>query len=276
MSKQSLAKALAQMQASLTEKVVGFCSKTIRETTKEIAEELQIEYDYFFQMIVDDVIGELQTPGILAPYTTWKPLSKHWIKAKATSQHYIGLSNRLTVGRALGRKSRNGRSIGISRLRSNGVKPQGFVKVGPFESYIRSLTGKGTTERFFGPLKIDYDFQTGDPNITVYTQRDGAIVKRTQFRANRGFVATPSSLKFKATISAFSALKGVTFNEKAIVDYIIKRIDPVNEKQWVKINSSYGIGRSRRPIREIMTPTLRYYMQKRFPEIVQAAIKARR
>lgn len=276
MSKQSLAKALAQMEASLTEKLVGFCSKTIRETTKEIAEEIQLEYDYFFQMIVDDVIGELQTPGILSPYTTWKPLSKGWVKAKATSQHYIGLSNRLTTGRALGRKSKSGRDIGISRLRSNGLKPKGLLKVGPFETFARSLTAKGTTARFFGPLKIDYDFQTGDPNITVYTQRDGAIVKRTQFRANKGFVATPNSLKFKATVSAFPALKGVTFSEKSIVDYIIKRIDPANEKQWVKINSAYGIGRSRRPIREIITPSLRYYMQKRFPEIVKTAIKVRK
>lgn len=88
-------------------------------------------------------------------------------------------------------------------------------------------------------------------------------------------MAFPKDMKMRATITAFGNLKGVKFNEKSIVDYIIKRIDPVNEKQWVKINSEVGIGRSKRPIRAVITPILRYYMDKRFSEILRAAIKSR-
>lgn len=242
----------------------------------EIKEELNTEYNYFFQLILDDVIGALSTPGLLAPYTSWKPLSAKWIKQKATGKHYVGLSNSLSRGKALGRRNAN-KSIGISRLRANGRKPQGLVKVGAFEDYIKTLTAQGTTARFFGPVAIKYDFVSPDPRFSVTMSQANDIVARTQVRSSlRGtFVAFPKDLKMKATISAFGNLKGVTFNERNIVDYILKRIDPANEKQWVKINSTSGIGRSKRPVRAIITPVLRYYMDKRFSEIVRAAIKSR-
>ncbi len=266
------------MEASIAEKLVGFSSKKIREMSVEIKEELDTEYNYFFQMILDEVIGSLSVPGVLAPYTSWKPLGKKWVKQKGTSQHYVGLSNSLTTGRGLGRKSKGGRSIGISRLRANGRKPSGLVRVGAFEDYIRTLTSVGTTERFFGPIAIRYDFVSPDARFAVAFNQVNGEVTRTQIRSSsRGtFVAFPKELKMKATITAFGNLKGVSFNEKSIVDYIIKRIDPLNEKQWVKINSEVGIGRSKRPIRAVVTPILRYFMDKRFGEIVRSAIKSRR
>lgn len=278
MSNQSLADAIRKMEASLAEKLVGFSSKKIREMSVEIKEELGTEYNYFFQFILDEVVGSLNTPGLLSPYTSWKPLTPKWVKAKATSAHYVGLSNSLSRGKALGRSRKGGRDIGMSRLRANGNKPKGLVKVGAFEDYIRTLTSVGTTERFFGPIAIKYDFVSPSANFSVSVNQDSGVVSRTQVRSvERGtFVAFPKDLKMTAKITAFGKLKGIAFNEKGIIDYIIKRIDPVNEKQWVKINSEVGIGRSKRPIRAVITPILRYYMDKRFSEIVRAAIKSRR
>lgn len=271
------------METSLSAKIVGFSSKKIREMTKEIEEELNTEYNYFFQMILDEVIGRVGTPGLLAPFTTWKPLTEKWAFHKqkfggyATGkEHYRGLSNSSTRGKALGRRS-TGRSIGMSRLRANGRKPSGLLKTGSFENYIRTLTAAGNTAKFFGPVVISYDFFSPDPNISVKINQSDGVVTRTQIRsASRGtFIAFPKEMRMTATITAFGNLKGVRFNEKNVVDYIIKRIDPGNEKQWVKINSEVGFGRSKRPIRAVITPILKYYMDKRMSEIIRAAIKSR-
>jgi hypothetical protein len=278
LSSQSLADAIRKMEASLTEKLVGFSSKKIREMSVEIKEELDTEYSYFFQFITDEVIGALSTPNLLGGYSAWKPLSAKWVKQKATSQHYVGLSNSLSRGKALGRTRKGGKEIGMSRIRANGNKPKGLVKVGAFADYIATLHGRGNTERFFGPVAIKYDFLAPDARIQVSINQDNGIVNRVRTTSvKRGqFVTFPKDMKMVANITAFGKLKGITFNEKKIVDFIIKRIDPANEKQWVKINSEIGIGRSKRPIRAIVTPILRYYMDKRLSEIVQRAIKSRR
>lgn len=274
----SLADALKKMEASLSEKLVGFSSKAVREMTVEIKEELNTEYNYFFQLISDEVIGALSTPGLLGGYTSWKPLSAKWVKQKATSKHYIGLSNSLTRGKGLGRVRKNGNEIGMSRLRANGPKPKGLVKTGAFSTYIATLHSKGNTERFFGPVAIGYDFISPDPRIKVTMNADSGVVNRVQTSSTTTgrFIAFPKTMKMVATITAFGKLKGIGFNEKKVVDFIIKRIDPAHEKQWVKINSEVGIGRSKRPIRAVVTPILRYYMEKRFSEIVRSAVKSRR
>lgn len=261
------------MEAHLADRLVSFSSKKVREMSEEIKEELETEYNYFFQMILDEVIGAITTPGVLSPYVKWKPLSNQWVKYKGTNEHYVGLSNSQTMGRALRRRG----SRGMSRLRANGPMPAGAFKVGSFQSYIQSLNKAGTTARFFGPISVSYDFVTPSANFKVTPLVENGIVKQTLVRsAQRGqFVAFPKTLKMQATITAFGKLKGVQFDEWHIVDYILKRIDPANEKQWVKINSQYGFGRSRRPIRAVITPILKYYLERRFPEIVRAAIKAR-
>ncbi len=266
------------MEASLSEKLVGFSSKKIREMSVEIKEELDTEYSYFFQFISDEVIGALSAPGVIAGYTSWKPLSAKWVKQKATAQHYIGLSNSTTRGKALGRTRKGGKEIGMSRLRASGNKPKGLIKVGAFADYIATLHGRGNTERFFGPVAISYDFVAPDARIQVSMNQENGIVNRVRTTSvKRGqFVAFPKEMKMVAKITAFGKLKGLAFNEKKIVDYIIKRVDPANEKQWVKINSEIGIGRSKRPIRAVVTPILRYYMDKRLSEIVSSAIKSRR
>lgn len=284
MNKTSFAEALRKMEASLAEKLVGFSSKKIREMTKELRDELLHEYDTFFALMVEDVIGALGTPSILSPYTSWKPLGEKWVFEKrkfggysSGNEHYLGLSNAATKRKQLGRTRKGGKEIGMSRLRAYSSSKSKMVSVGPFRDYIQSLNTAGTTARFFGPVSITYSFVSPDPNFSVTVNQDSGVVERTQVRsAKRGtFVAFPKELRMTATITAFGKLKGVTFNEKNVVDFIIKRIDPANEKQWVKINSEYGIGRSRRPIRAVVTPLLRYFIERRFPEIVRRAIKSR-
>jgi hypothetical protein len=224
-------------------------------------------------MIVDDVIGAVKTPGVIGYYSKWSPLSKKWTEYKGTNQHYIGLSNSLTRSSALGRK----KAGGMSRKREHYTAPKGLYKVGSFQSYIQSLNRPGTTERFFGPVSIIYDLTSPGADFRAYPKQLDGIVKRTDVQSIKSgkFVSFPKTLKLSATITAFGNLKGVTFDEWHIVDYIIKRADPSNEKQWVKINSQYGFGRSHRPIRSVVTPILKYYLQRRFPEIVQEAVKAR-
>lgn len=259
------------MEAHLAESLVGFTSAKVRETSEEIKQELDTEYNYFFQMIVDEVIGAVSTPGIFRSYVDWDPLSKKWIKQKSTSMFYVGLSNSRTLGRTLNRKG----TAGATRLGDNANTPRGYVKVGSFQSYIQSLNQAGTTARFFGPVSVSYDFVSPSGNFKITSKQESSIVKRTDARDKGRFVAFPKTVHMEARITAFSKLKGVPFNEWSIVDYIIKRIDPSHEKQWVKINSEYGIGRSRRPIRAVVTPILKYYYERRFPEIVREAVKAR-
>lgn len=278
MSKKSLAEALKEMELKLTERLVSFTSDKVKELSEEIKEELTTEYNYFFQMIVDEVIGKTATPGLISKYTTWKPLSKKWISDKGTKKHYVGLSDSKTLSRALGRRVKEGRKKGLSRLRANGTKPSGRNKTGSFETYIQSLNTAGTTERFFGPVAISYDFVSPNPNISVVKEQTNGLVKQVAHwsKSRNKFVAFPKNLNMKATITAFGKLKGVKFDEWSVVDYIIKRVDPSNEKQWVKINSEYGIGMSNRPIRAVITPILRYYMDKRFSEIVKDAVNNRK
>lgn len=270
------------MESLQSERLIGFTSQKVRLMSTEIQEELTTEYNYFFGMIVDSVIGATTTPGVLTQYTAWKSLSKKWVKQKGTNRHYIGLSVASTSGKALGRRGTNGNGIGLSRLRANGTKPKGLQKVGALAAYMRSLNVAGSTARFFGPITSSYDFVPADPKIRVVINQADGVVKRVTVLSTvandkglKSFMAFPKTMKMTVNIAAFGKLKGVSFNEKSVVDYIIKRIDPANEKQWVKINSEYGIGRSKRPIRAVITPILKYYMAQRFPEIVKAAIKSR-
>lgn len=258
------------MEVHLSEQLVDFTSQKVKEISTEIKEELELEYDTFFDVIEKDIIRALSTPGIIRQFTSWQPLSPKWVKQKATSEHYVGLSNSRTKGNALGRSHR----YGAGRLSED--VPRGHLKVGSFQSYIQSLNRVGTTARFFGPVSVSYNFIAPNPNLKVYPKQDNGIVMRTDVRNKGSFFKFTGPMEMSATITAFGNLKGVAFDEWHIVDYIIKRIDPANEKQWVKINSSEGIGGSQRPLRAVVTPILKYFMTQRFPKIVKDAITARR
>lgn len=273
------------METALAEKIVRFSAAEVRQMSEEIRRDLLAQYDKFFQDIMWDVIGATKTPYVISQGgASWEPLKEKWSFQKrklgqhSTGQeHYQGLSGASTMLNPLGRSRKGGKDIGMSRTRAASVKPKGKVKVGAFEDYIRKLAHPGTTARFFGDIVASYNVVSPDPRFRIeMKQSDGTITNVKARNTYSGkFAPIPSELRFTAKIEAFGKLNGLAFDEKNIVDYIIKRADPANEKQWVKINSEVGIGRSRRPIRAIITPMLRYYIQRRFPSVVRDAIQAR-
>lgn len=260
------------MESHLSAGLLNFTSRNVKEISEEIKDDIREEYDYFFGTMVREIIGAFYTPAILTAYATWDPLSDKWAHYKRTEMHYVGLSNGQTRSRSLGRTSTSGASRDATKS-----APRGRVKVGSFVSYIEALNAAGTTERFFGPVAISYDFISYDPHIRFYPKnKEGVLVKTDVRKKGKYFKYDGSAVSMGAYITAFGNLKGVQFDEWHIVDYIIKKIDPEHEKQWVKINSRFGIGRTRRPIRAIITPLVKYYMDTKFPRIVERAITNQR
>jgi len=71
----------------------------------------------------------------------------------------------------------------------------------------------------------------------------------------------------RAQVTAFTRLTGVRFSEWSVVDFILKQVDPQNEKQWVKINGSAAFG-SRRPMRAMITPLITWYGYVGFKQVM--------
>lgn len=274
----TLEDAFAQMAQAIELELLGQTYKQVQETSREIAKEVQLEYDYFFHYMVAMVIGAPDAPDQLARYLPdgeWADISLKWNNTKNRvwgntgnvglyNQFYRGISNAGTMA-----NSRMGRG----KKGSSGKK----TSVKPFGDYIKSLQTAGTVEKFFGPVSLQYEFESPQIGHVITAKMGGKtidnsdrnditrIFTRNTLGSKKGFVATPDKFKITATVSAFDKLKGIGDTEFALVDFIIRQIDPGNRKQWVKINGRYGHGRSHRPIRAVIQPMIHWYFEKLLP-----------
>lgn len=290
----TLEQAFAELSQMAEYYFVEESNTQVRNITKEIALEINDEYDHFFEYILKYVIGHtVGSPAFFSNYLNppWEPLSDRWNKTKAKSQperfnaetdrFYDGLSNGATLSPNLSiRRNQKGFDEGINRGNGRKQRARGKIKVPSFGSYIQSLTGQGNTERFFGAVTIQYEFK--EPRVGhVITAKMGVKKENgedfrnqvlrlyTKARGTSGSAKNSSQMRMIGNVEAFGVLAKVQATEFYIIDYILKVVDPSHEKQWVKINSRKGwFGRGNRPIRGVITPLIKRYINKSLPEIM--------
>lgn len=276
-------------------------AKVVQDTSKEIAYAMQIQYDDFFADLLEIVAAKLNSePAFLAKYLPegdWMPISTKWSKEKtkwlgmpkSDDWHYNGLSNVGTMAKGLSIRRKYGRGQmdrGIKRNNGKTSRNPNKINVPPFVKYIKTLQAVGTTERFFGPVSLQYEFQAPDIGHTI-TPTIGwgnvkgeylpNIIKSIQHRNRGQFAKFPSEMRVTATVEAFGILAGLKDLEWFLVDYIIKRIDPANEKQWVKINGTRPAGPKEgshgREVKPLIQPLVRYYLHEALPNAIKRNIK---
>lgn len=293
----SFDEAMAQMAQALELELVEMSAKNTIELAKVIAEEVRIDYDDFFGVLLAKVLRKLDdAPRFLEKYIPdgeWHDVSLKWHNRKVntigmpvgSNWYYNGISKAMTMGNRLSRKTARGmKGQEATRLDGRTRRQSGKVRVPAFTDYIATLQQSGTTAKFFGPVTLQYDFQA--PKVGhVITAKMGQIeangtdtrnlIKKIYVKdmlaKRQPFAKFPENLRVTARVEAFGALAGVQQTEWFIVDYILKRIDPANEKQWVKINGRGKGGRGGRPIRPIILPMVQYYIQNSLPAAIRAA-----
>ncbi len=294
MSSQSnltLEEAINQMAQEVELEFIDMAKTQVIKESQEIAQEIQVKYDAFFEYMVTRLIGRNDAPGWFAKYLPqgeWTDITAKWSNTKHRinqsldesnyNSYYKGISNRSTAGKGLTvqKNGQGAKRVGITRRKS------GKVKVPPFASYISSLQGAGTTEKFFGPVTLQYEIQS--PNVGVQVTAKMGHKTLTGSAANNSikniyaknvnakgkpFTALSKDLMVTARVEAFGSLRAIEQTEWAIVDYIIKRINTTNEKQWVKINGRRGgHGRGNRPIRALILPMVQWYFNQLLPDAI--------
>jgi hypothetical protein len=290
----SLAEALASMMQELELEVLETCYSKVIKTSKEIAEFIDDDYDMFFHDM-HSLLGTDDVPDMIKRFVSrgeWIDISERWNKVKVKhgvitpeqNRYYLGITGSRTLSlNRLGRK-KSGRAGAEREVYATKKKP-GKAKVPAFGSYLKTLQAPGTVQKFFGPVTLNYGFEspTGYTSIgakmgpnakhpNVLPNQIRHIWTRNRVK-NTISSSIPSELRITANIEAFGRLKEVKKFEWFMVDFILKRIDPSHEKQWVKINGQRGgKGKGRRPIRAIVLPLVQYYMNKKLPDSIRRTL----
>lgn len=278
---------LQAMSVRLSQRIAKKAVEDLRAQTNILAEKMDRAYEEFFSRLHSEVIGEGTPWENGAPFLIkkfmggegqWRKLTGGWMDRKAIPrkgqfndhpqgfyQGLTGFYGRATSPKRLGRRTPG--SPGLPRLR--GVARPGGTAV-PFEQFIRGLArNKLSTERFFGPLEIQYEISKDGRTFRV-TTLDKAIEDIDTISEKTGkLLMFPKEYSLKTTVTAFPQIRAIEFAEWYIVDYMLKRIDPVDEKQWVKINSRKAFGKKARPLRAMITPLISWYFNVEFARVMR-------
>lgn len=271
---------------------IDVCKKAVIKESQDIAQEIQLKYDTFFEYMLTRLIGRNDAPGWFAQYLPggeWEDITKKWSNTKHRinqsldesnyNSHYRGISSSNTMVNRLSVRRNDG---GAKRAGNPTRRKPGKVKTTPFATYISTLQTSGTTERFFGPVSLQYEIQApqvghvvtakmGHKTLTdpISNNTIRNIYAKNVNAYRKPLTALPKDMQITARVEAFGRLKEVQRVEWMLVDYIIKQIDPQNEKQWVKINGrTGGHGRGHRPIRALILPMIRWYFDKLLPDAI--------
>lgn len=282
--------------------------------TFRLSSQLTRVYDRFFEILAENVLdvaaesdtahGYAETPPLIAAYMggagRWQALSEKWINVKSRPMFanlpdgfYHGLT--ASVGAVSHSRLGRTRQPGSQPRKAHIARPNTGAKT-PFSKFIHGLAKKsGSTERFFGPFEIEYKFYK-EGRLFKVTKTPEQGVEEIEVKSDKTgkFVMFPRDYSMGAELTAFPKLAQIGFNEWQVVDFILKRIDPANEKQWVKINARTGfapkkrysankkgqklsegqkyanrMGRGHRPIRALITPLISWYHKVAFEQAMR-------
>ena len=244
-------KALAQMILFMEDEVAETSLEYMDAAAKKIAKETTKVYQDFFaeleQLIIDipDKDDDTSPPPSLIPFTPggrWAPLSQYWMEVKS----FYNKNKK-------GRKNPLGFYHGISRRRKNNRKLS-------FQDYVSSLAGNPVAvNNFFGPSSLRFDVSKAGRKFSVSASGDKVIYTRTgPTQEEKPFTRTQNAKPFEitATVTAFPRLLGTNFDERSVINEMMKRIGGRGKKQFVKIYGSRGHDGTYRPLRPIITPLI--------------------
>lgn len=271
-----------QLKTNILEHFFGLTHKEFVALVNERKDDMERIYYRFFHIISQELMDidgdEDTTPprlvGHMGANPQWQRLTDDWqerkLKADAYDLYYNGLTDMLgsPVKAKLG-AARQGAK------RDKKFSRSAKTMVEPFDRFMKKLgRDPNAVDRILGRVSVTYSF--GAPNVTMRRVQNGNQLRQIMTQGAKGrFTQMPRAFVMDAEISAFDKLKGVDFDEWHVVDFILKRLDPANEHQWVKINSRYGFGKGKkgkrgpRPIRAIISPMINWFIQKGIPDTMK-------
>ncbi len=258
----SLRDAIQSAQISLQEQVAADAVKRLRQTSKEVAEELRGSYSDFFQVLHERVLNSASMDAARAGLPAifkgseiamrpWHAVTPRWHDQKSKAYEagdfraldfYHGVTDALVQTR----RNRRGQ---FKKKRSNLSLDQ----------FIQSLAMGGETvvSGFFGPMKIAYEVSRPDKGVVHLTQINDAVSVIRQWAPNNRFTSSIDGTVIKTTITAFPKLLGI--NNEAMLLTLMESVSGHRE-QWVKIRGSKGVNR----IRAVILPLVNWYMKRNF------------
>jgi hypothetical protein len=280
-----LRQALIAASTRIEEKLTTNAVLQLQERSKRVAAALQATYELFFAKLEDLVNSGLGgdargAPSMIAEYTSWKALSPSWYDQKFKSKNrnslnfYIGMSDQMGT-----------RQVGANTLSTYSQKhKRGRFRSGgrskPFYRYVEGLANSpNATERFFGSGSIGYELKRPNGQIIKLAQdptRSGVIGGLAE-KPGKKFLEGLDGTVLTAQIWVFPKLTGLIGSNDSslsIDDSVEQRIakfmskqDPANQNQWMKVSGRGGSGM--KPIRPILTPLIKWYLQVGFRDVLR-------
>ena len=238
--------------------------RQIKETSQEIAEEIEeFYYSFFVELHKAVSTAGNGTPSRFSSNMgdagRWAPLSEKWSDRKLAvsgrPDFYYGLTGYLNKAR---RKS-------VAARRKAGKKGGGTTRgKKSFMSFLSDLAGssEANVKKFFGPVRLTYEINARGRKTPVKIEQTENIIReigRITSHDSRGrIMPNYDNVSLRAEISMFPLLATAeAFSEWYVVNQMAGK-DSRNSKQWVKINSRDGFG-AERPIRAMITPLVSWY-----------------
>ncbi|WCD44154.1 hypothetical protein Lumi_015 [Xylophilus phage Lumi] len=254
---------------------------TIRANIEEVAKGIQEDYDDFFAELFrilftgsgDSMVGRGRMParfqGMTGEDGDWKPLSSSWEERKETQDSnygfYYGLTDALNKSRNATRELRKARKQKVGRKVADKTS---------FRKFLEKKSGNSAAQvkKLFGPLQIEYFLTAKGRKSPIDIRQKGNIITeigRITAHGDKGrLIPNMGNVYLEAQITAFSKLKAVDWlSEEYVAQYLYDK-DFGNQAQWRKVGSQttpHGV----RPIRAIISPMIRWYVEKQFQKNFQ-------
>lgn len=232
--------------------------EALLDKEEKIRSELEKESDRFFAYIRDYVMLTMSgvTPAMFRGYTTWRPLTKQWMRHKAKHSKRVR-RGKITIG-------------GVESTGSSNADKHYRGLTGKLNVYIKQLATSGNSNRLFGTPITRLAFGDGSESTVtvdkkVVTKQGRVVLMGYRPDGKYGFI-TPKAGRPSITVKAFPNLQNLPSTEEALTDWLAVKTG--RREEWMKVYSTHN----QRPIRPIILPMLKWYVEKGFPRAMAKVI----
>lgn len=233
-------------------------AKALLEKEEEMRSAIDKEADRFFAYIRDYLMlwTSGSTPGLIRSYTSWKPLTRRWMLQKLRKSRRVKKGQVAQLGDRVGASTADKHYRGLT---------------GKMNSYIKEVAKAGHANKVFGNPVARMAFGDGTSSVivdkTVLTKTGRLVAMGYRPDGKYGFITTVGA-KPSFVIKAFPNLQGIPANETALASWVGEATGQTD--QWMKV---VGKNKTGKPLRPMILPMLKWYVDVGFPRAINKAIK---
>ena len=233
--------------------------EVLLDREEKIRSALEKESDHFFAYIRDYVMLTMSgsTPTMLRGYTSWKPLTRKWINYKLRHSKRVR-KGKVVVG-------------GVEKIGASNADKHYRGITGKLNVYIKQLAASGNSNRILGTPLVRMTLGGGSESEVVVdkrviTKQGKVLLMGYRSDGKYGFI-TPKAGAPSITVKAFPNLQNLPSDESSLTQWL--GVQTGREEEWVKIYGTHN----NRPIRAIILPMIKWYIEKGFPRAMAKVIQ---